>query len=181
VSHCGNAHQWMSASLDRGLGPEEARALQAHLRACPRCRATWAALQEVDHLLSTHPTVPVPAGFAGRTLARLEARGAAVAARQGRGSVPWPAAGFALAALSLFLWWIALLGLPALLSQAAPAIWSGLRLLGEALAMLARSLIHLLDLLVPFCRGMALAAGALALACSLAAVGGSLRKARVRV
>jgi len=181
MSHCGDAHQWMSASLDRGLGPEEAHALRAHLRACPRCQATWAALQEVDHLLSTRPTVPVPTGFAERTLACLEARGAAVATRQGGGSVLWPAGGFALAALFLFLWWAALLGLPALLSQAAPAVWSGLRLLGEALAMLARSLVHLLDLLVPFCRGMALAAGALALACFLAAVGGGLRKARVRI
>ncbi|MGQ9714321.1 MAG: anti-sigma factor family protein [Anaerolineae bacterium] len=180
MSRCESAHQWMSGALDHGLASEDARALQAHLQSCPRCRATWAALQEVERILSAPPLVPAPEGFAKRTLARLEACGA-TAPRQGRKSPFWPVAGAVLTTCSLLLWWIALLGLPALLSWSSPAAWSGLHLLWEALATLARSLMSLLALLVPFCRGMALASGLLVLALSLAAVGGSLWRARLRI
>lgn len=179
MSHCRNAHQWMLGMLEGGLALEDARALQAHLQSCPRCRATWTALQEVERILSAPPLVPVPVGFAERALARLEAHVAA-APRQGRKSPFWPVAGAGLATFSLLLWWIALLGLPVLLSWSSPAAWSGLRLLWEALATLARSLMSLLALLVPFCRGMALASGLLVLALSLAAMGGSLWRARLR-
>ncbi|MGC8838626.1 MAG: anti-sigma factor family protein [Anaerolineae bacterium] len=181
MSHCETARQRMSGVLDSGLDPEDARALKAHLRACPRCQATWAALQEVERILSARPMVPVPAGFAERTLACLEARGVAAARGQSRENRLWPAAGVALVALSLLLWWAILLGLPAALSLAFPAAWSGLRLFWEALATLGRSLAYLLGLLVPFCRGLALAASVLALAFSLAVMGSGLRKARLRV
>ncbi len=180
MSHCGDAHQWMSGALDRRLAPEEARALEAHLRVCLQCRDTWVALQEVDRLLSARPAVPVPAGLAERTLARLEARWE-TAARPHRSDAFWLAAGVALVALSLLVWWAALLGVPALLSLTSPAVWSGLRLFWEALTTAVRSLMHLLDSLLPFCRSMALASGVLILALSLAVAGGGLRRARLRV
>lgn len=179
MNPCGNARQWMLAALDYRLGPEEARALQVHLQACPRCRATWAALQEVDRILSARPVAPVPAGFAERTLARLEAPGTAMTVRPQRVGALGLAAGATLVLCSLVLWWAALLGLPALLLPVSPAVWSGLRLTWEALTALVQSLVPLLDLLVSFCRGMALSAAILVLAGFLAAIGRGLRQVRL--
>lgn len=181
MSHCANVHQWMLEALDRGLSPEATRALQAHLQACPRCRATWASLQEVDHLLSTRPLAPVPTGFAERTLARLSAPGAPVASRTNPPRAFWLAASAALVVLPLILfWWATLLGIPVLLWRVSPSVWSGLRLGWEALIALVRSLDSLVGLWAVFCREMALAAATLALFVSLAAMGRGLRRARLR-
>lgn len=178
MNACGNVRQWMLGALDSRLGPEEARALQMHLQACPRCRATWAALQEVDRTLSARPVAPVPAGFAERTLARLEARATAMTIRPKRVGALGFVAGATLVVCSLLLWWAALLGLPVLLSQVSPAVWSGLRLVWEALTALVQSLVPLVDLLMPSCRVVALAAAILVFTGFLAAIGRGLRQAR---
>lgn len=181
MSHCASVRQWMSEALDRNLSPEEMRALQTHLQACPRCRATWGSLQEVDHLLSTRPLAPVPTGFAERTLARLSASGATTASRTNPSRALWLVASAALVVLPLFLfWWATLLGIPVLLWRASPAVWSGLRLGWEALIALVQSLDSLLGPWAAFCREMALAAATLALLVSLAAMGRGLRRAYLR-
>lgn len=181
MTHCGTAQQWMTESLEGALPTQEARALQAHLEGCPRCRETWAALREVDRLLAARPMPPVPEGFAARALARLEARQAAVA-RAGRGPMSWTWAAAAGAFLVVAAWWTALLGagLPALALRGAPLTWHAVRTLWEAMTILARALGHLLGVLQPLCRPAALAAGTLTLFLLLVLMGGTLRRARLR-
>lgn len=48
---CDKALEWMSAALDGALTMEEAAALQAHLDACPECRAANAQLRGMDAFL----------------------------------------------------------------------------------------------------------------------------------
>ncbi len=63
---------WWERALADQLTPTEARAWQRHRATCPRCRAEWSAWLEVETLFKSAPAPAPPAGFAERTLARLE-------------------------------------------------------------------------------------------------------------
>jgi anti-sigma factor RsiW len=78
---CREATTWFSARIDGRLGPDEARALEAHLAGCARCRrelATWEATARA--LRAAGPT-PVPPFLAERAFrAATQAERAAPAA-----------------------------------------------------------------------------------------------------
>lgn len=57
--------------LDEPLNPEQAQALQAHLRTCEHCRALQSAWGQVDALFQAAPTSEPAPGFATRWQARL--------------------------------------------------------------------------------------------------------------
>lgn len=61
----------MMDALDGELLAEDRIELESHLRACPRCRREWGALQAIDTLFRQTPALGPAAGFAQRTLARL--------------------------------------------------------------------------------------------------------------
>jgi anti-sigma factor RsiW len=66
---CRDATTWFSARIDGRLGADEARALDAHLAGCARCRrelATWEAAARA--LRAAGPT-PVPPFLAERAFA----------------------------------------------------------------------------------------------------------------
>jgi len=68
---CRKAKKWISASLDGELDGARNQAVQAHLAACPECRAFAADLAGLTEGLDLL-TVPEPRwGFTGRTMARL--------------------------------------------------------------------------------------------------------------
>lgn len=153
--HCRSAGRMMSLRLDGVLAPDQEVQLARHLEHCPRCRATWAAMQELESRLRSAPWVEPRPGLAGRVLARLPA---------GRRSVvpallPWPRPGVAvLAAMALLV--LGLMAL-ALVLEMAPgrggwpripqevqntvlALWNGLLYLLATSGMLARTLWHVL-------------------------------------
>lgn len=62
-----------SAMMDRldGEATDEA-AMEAHLSRCAACRQAWKRMTALERLLQDTPIVPAPAGFVGRTLARID-------------------------------------------------------------------------------------------------------------
>ncbi len=69
--YCQQMSQLMSLSLDDALDDAQASLLQSHLIECPACRAEWAAMQHVSHLLAGAPMIAPPAGFTLRVTHRL--------------------------------------------------------------------------------------------------------------
>jgi hypothetical protein len=65
---------WMMDALDGELTDRNQMALDAHLRACPRCMREWQALLAVEALLRQAPMLRPAADFAQRTLALLPDR-----------------------------------------------------------------------------------------------------------
>ncbi len=62
-----------SAMMDRLDGePVDEAALEVHLSRCAACRQEWERMAAVERLLRDAPMVPAPAGFVGRTLARID-------------------------------------------------------------------------------------------------------------
>jgi anti-sigma factor RsiW len=61
----------MMDALDGELSAAGQVELESHLRARPELAQEWVALQAVERLLRTTPPVPVPAGFAYRTVGLL--------------------------------------------------------------------------------------------------------------
>lgn len=82
---CERARPLASAALDEALSPDEAAALDAHLRACEGCRVFAAAAEEVRQRLRLEPVGAVP-DVAPRVRAALERRGR-VPGRAGRDAV----------------------------------------------------------------------------------------------
>lgn len=74
---CRKASRRLNAYLDGELAPDEALAVQEHLRACERCVAELEGLKQLDEALDAEPAVAVPSGFARRVRAIAEERGAA--------------------------------------------------------------------------------------------------------
>ena len=62
---------WIHATLDGDLRPEQRRQLEEHLAACAECTTLWEALDEVDRLFKAEPMVAPRSGFTGRFKARL--------------------------------------------------------------------------------------------------------------
>jgi len=71
----------LSAFLDQEIGAAERKEIEAHLLACPGCRALLEDLRRLDAAVGAEVAPPVPAGLAGRIRSRLGAAGAADAAR----------------------------------------------------------------------------------------------------
>jgi anti-sigma factor RsiW len=71
--NCRNAERWILESLDRDLAPGPRRDLEAHLQACPDCRALRAEFVALRGDLGRLPMPALRPGFAGRVGARIEA------------------------------------------------------------------------------------------------------------
>lgn len=63
---CAELERW----LDDGGAPERHVEAMAHARICARCSAALGAVDELETLLATR-TVPAPAGFTSRVMARV--------------------------------------------------------------------------------------------------------------
>lgn len=151
MPNCKVYRHWMSLKLDRLLGQQQERALQAHLATCAACRAEWEALRFVSLLLDNQPMVSPPSGFVERVERRLTAEKAA----RRRGVMG--AATLAMGALLLVTLALSSLAGPVfqlwpLLQQ--PSLWDSLKgwltqfvdvclAIGHAIAMLLSSLFDL--------------------------------------
>ncbi len=71
---CKKTSERLNAYLDGELAPDEALAVQAHLRACPRCAAELDGLKQLNQALEAEPGMAVPSGFARRLRAVAEER-----------------------------------------------------------------------------------------------------------
>lgn len=69
---CKQSEAWMIDAFDGTLAVGDQQQLMAHLKLCPRCRADWEALGELDKLLMKPPRVFPAPGFANRVEARLD-------------------------------------------------------------------------------------------------------------
>ncbi len=67
---CEEARTKMMAVLDGE--PVDQAALDAHLARCADCREAWERLAAAERLLRGIPRLQAPAGFVGRTLARID-------------------------------------------------------------------------------------------------------------
>lgn len=100
----------MSLALDHEADAGQLAALEAHLRACHECAATWARWQMLDARLRAAPMLVPPPHLAGQVMARLAAR------RQRAGWGGW----FGVALLAA--WLLTFGGL--LLAIIAGAVWA---------------------------------------------------------
>lgn len=73
MNRCETYLELLSASLDGTLTPGEAAQLEAHLAACPQCRALKAELEAVHAALQNLPTVEAPAGLYDRIMEAVAA------------------------------------------------------------------------------------------------------------
>ena len=71
---CSHASQLMDEVLNGEAGSEREAALLAHVADCASCRAEWRALQRVEQLLVTAPSVWPSPDFSTRVIARLAPR-----------------------------------------------------------------------------------------------------------
>ncbi|MGB9722800.1 MAG: anti-sigma factor family protein [Chloroflexia bacterium] len=161
--HCRSAGRLMSLRLDAALDPDQEAQLARHLERCPRCRAAWAAMQELDSRLRCVPWAEPRPGLAGRVLARLPVERCIEPVEMRRSVVPSllprPRAGTAILAavalLLLLLTAVALilgtapgrgewLRIPPAVSSTAGALWNGLFSLLAASGILLRTLWHAL-------------------------------------
>lgn len=96
---CENVLELLCASLDGTLTPAEEETLQAHLQACPRCRALQAELMGI-HAACGELDVAVPAELKERILNALPAQKAAKSRHWQR----WGAMAAALAIIAMAAW-----------------------------------------------------------------------------
>lgn len=71
---CADASQLMDEVLDGRVNSERQAALLAHTADCVACRAEWSAIQQIDRLLATAPSVSPPANFSAQVMAHLPRR-----------------------------------------------------------------------------------------------------------
>ena len=69
---CEQTELWMMDALDATLSAPEHQRLMAHLDACPHCRSEWRALNAVEQMLASPPTVHPGRGFVQRFEVRLD-------------------------------------------------------------------------------------------------------------
>lgn len=74
---CKKTSERLNAYLDGELAPDEALAVQEHLRACPQCAAELDGLKQLNQALEAEPGMAVANGFARRVRAVAEERHAA--------------------------------------------------------------------------------------------------------
>lgn len=70
---CSSCEPWLDAYLEGTLRPRGARAVGAHLRACPSCAALLEELRVVDALLTTTRPPTVSAGFTASVVSATQA------------------------------------------------------------------------------------------------------------
>lgn len=70
---CDRYWELISAQLDGGLAPEEAEELEAHLAACPACRAEQSRLAAIQIAFGDLEEVEAPEGFAQGVMERIRA------------------------------------------------------------------------------------------------------------
>ncbi len=68
---CEQSELWMMDALDGTLAAPDDRRFMAHLDACGHCRAEWRALNAVEQMLASPPSVCPTPGFVDRVEARL--------------------------------------------------------------------------------------------------------------
>ena len=83
---CNDVQDSLKVYIDGAMGPEQRRAVEAHLQSCANCRA---ALERIDRLavvlLDAKPP-PVPPGFASRVMLAAKSRKRATNVAAGN---PW--------------------------------------------------------------------------------------------
>ena len=84
MNRCETYLELLSSSLDGTLTPGEAARLEAHLAACPQCRALKAELEAVHTALQNLPTVEAPAGLYDRIMEAVSADNVAPFAPPGK-------------------------------------------------------------------------------------------------
>lgn len=156
---CQQARERMMCELDSGLQDEE---LHQHLSACSDCRRAWRRLQAVDHLLHQAPTLSAPAGFIGRTMARIDRRRRVRRTLLSATVLAAAAAATAGLAIAPSIW-----ALPPLFDGIEPFLWAGIPLVARLLrawCLLLRSLWVTADALASFLVAIAAAGLVAALA-----------------
>jgi anti-sigma factor RsiW len=71
---CKHFAKHLHACVDNAVAPAIRAAMQAHAVSCPACRREFESLAQLEAVLRSAPQPPpVPAGFAGRVMARAAA------------------------------------------------------------------------------------------------------------
>ena len=73
-TECDTCGERMSLWLDGRLDRAQIEQMEAHIAACPICRATFVAWRRADRVLTSAPTVSPSLGFVARFQTRLAAR-----------------------------------------------------------------------------------------------------------
>ena len=117
---CGRAEELLSDDLEGTLDPLLRADLNAHLSACPQCRALRATLEEVVDDLRRAPELAAPGGLPERVAAAVARAGKAPARRSGAFRFQAAAAAVAIA------------GTSALYATRGPALRQGARFMERA-------------------------------------------------
>jgi predicted anti-sigma-YlaC factor YlaD len=131
----------MSLMLDNEASPEQVRTVQAHLKTCPNCTATWQQWQSLDARLKAAPMLTPSSELVTGVLNRLEQR------HRRRSMVGWLGAG-------LLASWGVMTGMMLCLLVAG-AWWGRANPLQASVVLSASS--HLLSSLLWPVRGMGIA------------------------
>ncbi|MGE5560220.1 MAG: anti-sigma factor family protein [Chloroflexota bacterium] len=70
---CQQVYRLMQAYLDVEVTPDEERQVEAHIRACPRCRRRLVHLAQAANQLADGTRASVSKDFTHRLISRLEA------------------------------------------------------------------------------------------------------------
>ncbi len=70
--NCAEVYGWLQAYLDAGVSPEQERAVEAHIRACPDCRRLLVELARAVNVLERTGAVSPRADFTRRLYETLE-------------------------------------------------------------------------------------------------------------
>jgi len=70
--NCADVYEWLQAYLDAGVTPEQERAVEAHIRACPECRRRLVELARTVNALERQGPVAPRADFTRRLYETLE-------------------------------------------------------------------------------------------------------------
>jgi len=73
MADCDKYIELISAALDGACSPAERTELEAHLAACPQCKAFYDDLKTIHDTLSTLPAMDPPADLKDRVMAAIEA------------------------------------------------------------------------------------------------------------
>lgn len=75
---CPDASEWMSLRLDGRLSPEQEKALEQHLTACPNCALEWEGMQLLASLLESAEAAAPPPTLHQAVMARVRRKSAAL-------------------------------------------------------------------------------------------------------
>lgn len=75
---CPDASEWMSLRLDGRLSPEQEKALEQHLAACPDCALEWGGMRLVASLLEAAEAAAPPPKLHQAVMARVRRKSASL-------------------------------------------------------------------------------------------------------